>query len=221
MATVLLIESTRANGSSFAPQLNKHYQILRATTGKAALPLLSQHPPQVVVVDARMMRTSGDRLCASLRSQLPNTPLIHIRPATPAAEEGIPSCADVLLPVTVSYRKLYNRIQRYVAASNASHLLKVGGMTLNTALDVLTSATGEQKLTPKVAQLLSIFMRHVGQVVDRRVLIHEVWHTDYMGDTRTLDVHIRWLRQAIEPQPNTPQVLKTVRGKGYIFQPLS
>jgi transposase len=82
---------------------------------------------------------------------------------------------------------------------------------------ILTSPVGDQKLTPKLAGLLEVLMRHHDEVVERKLLIKQVWQTDYMGDTRTLDVHIRWLRQAIEKKPSKPKFLKTVRGKGYIL----
>jgi DNA-binding response OmpR family regulator len=72
-------------------------------------------------------------------------------------------------------------------------------------------------LTPKQAQLLEEFVRYPNQVVSRRQLMQNVWRTDYIGDTRTLDVHIRWVREIIEEDPAQPKLLRTVRGKGYIF----
>ena len=90
-------------------------------------------------------------------------------------------------------------------------------------LDYLTKKSvdiegkGERRLTPKLAHLLAQFMRHPHQVLTRRELMRRVWHTDYIGDTRTLDVHIRWVREIIEEKPAKPQFLKTVRGKGYIL----
>jgi DNA-binding response OmpR family regulator len=70
-------------------------------------------------------------------------------------------------------------------------------------------------LTPKQTKLLEVFLHNPGRLMTRPVLIRQVWHTDYTGDTRTLDVHMSWLRQAIEPVPRAPTYLKTVRGMGY------
>ena len=77
---------------------------------------------------------------------------------------------------------------------------------------------GEQRLTPKLAALLEEFLRHAGVLVTRRQFMHDVWHTDYIGDTRTLDVHIRWVRELIEEDPSDPRLLKTVRGQGFVLK---
>jgi DNA-binding response OmpR family regulator len=74
-----------------------------------------------------------------------------------------------------------------------------------------------RKLTPKAAQLLHAFVTHSGETLTRRWLMKEVWDTDYTGDTRTLDVHVRWIRVAIEHDPGSPEYLRTVRGVGYRF----
>ena len=76
---------------------------------------------------------------------------------------------------------------------------------------------GEQRLTPKLAQLLEEFLRHPNELVSRRQLMQNVWHTDYVGDTRTLDVHVRWVRECIENDPSNPVLLRTIRGKGFIL----
>ena len=73
------------------------------------------------------------------------------------------------------------------------------------------------RLTPRQAQLLEVFMRHPGQTLTREFLMRTVWNTNYMGDTRTLDVHVRWIRERIEKDPSSPRYLRTVRGVGYRF----
>ena len=89
----------------------------------------------------------------------------------------------------------------------------------NWALDLesrqVVASNGAQQLTPMLCQLLEVFMRNPGRVLDRRFLMREVWETDYTGDTRTLEVHICWLRKKIEKDPRHPRYLKTVRGVGY------
>jgi DNA-binding response OmpR family regulator len=74
------------------------------------------------------------------------------------------------------------------------------------------------ELAPKEFDLLAMFMRHSGEVLPRSFLVREIWETDYLGDTRMLDVHIRWLRRKIEDEPSEPTYLRTVRGVGYRFE---
>jgi DNA-binding response OmpR family regulator len=74
------------------------------------------------------------------------------------------------------------------------------------------------RLRPKEAALLALFMRNPGRVLSRREIMKEVWETDFVGDTGTLNVHVHWLRQRIEENPGKPRVLRTVRGVGYRFE---
>jgi DNA-binding response OmpR family regulator len=93
----------------------------------------------------------------------------------------------------------------------------VGNVIFDTERRLVGYCRSRKPLTPKQGRLLDVFMRHPGQVLTRAFLMKQVWHTDYLGDTRTLDVHIRWLRKAIEENPSSPVYLRTVRGIGYRF----
>jgi len=95
--------------------------------------------------------------------------------------------------------------------------LCVDGLTLDPKKRQVTTRADSQKLTPKECHLLEVFMRNPGKVLTRKFLMKEVWETDYLGDTRTLDVHISWLRRKIEEDPYHPQYLRTVHGVGYRF----
>lgn len=214
MTVVLLVESVRANGVSFAPHLMKRYDVLIATTGKAALELAQAQRPDICILDAASMRTSGDRLCKSLQTELADVPIIHIKEKGATKDQSV---ADTIMHLPFTYRKLYNRIDRHTQ-SDRGDILKTGPFQLNLQQSILTTPTGEKKLTPKLTKLMEILMRNSNEIVDRRTLMQEVWQTDYMGDTRTLDVHIRWIRQAVEDNPNKPAFIKTVRGKGYILK---
>jgi len=211
--SILLLESTRSNGSSFAPYLKRRYDLHVANTGREALHFVKTKKPDLMVLDATSMRTSGDRLCASMRKTGGETPIIHIKGQQSKTEQSL---ADVLLFMPLTYRKLYNRIERYTP-TQTDNILTTGHLQLNLDKNLLIMADEQKKLTPKVTKLLEVLMRNEGELVERRHLINHVWQTDYMGDTRTLDVHIRWVRKAIEPKPSKPQYIKTIRGKGYIF----
>lgn len=214
MTTVLLLEGARPYTPSFAPQLDKRYTLLVAHTSKSAISLARNRKPDIIIVDAASMRTSGNRICQAIRGAANSIPIIHIKEKPPQSKEQSSANTVIYLPFT--HRKLCNRIERYIQA-NPGEILKAGDFSLNVPQSVLTTPGGEKKLTPKLAKLIEIFMRQPGQVIERLTLMKQVWQTDYMGDTRTLDVHIRWIREIIEQNPNKPIFLKTVRGKGYML----
>ncbi len=217
-AKVLLIECIRANGKSFATALGKRYDLALAYSGKHGVSLAQDMLPDVVVLDAASMRTSGDRICRMLRTSLPDTPIIHIRPSVDG--RGDTSGADVVLYHPLTWRKLVNRIRRFVEERDRQgEILQVGTLQLDVTRRVLRIEDQEKQLTPKLAGLAELFLRHPNVVIERRTLIQQVWQTDYMGDTRTLDVHIRWLREAVEEDPAHPRIIKTVRGVGYRLLP--
>jgi DNA-binding response OmpR family regulator len=206
-----LIGRSQVKGASFPASLKKRYDLTIVPNGKQAEVVAAQHRPHVIVLDAVSLRTPGDRICYSLRNALPDIPLIHIHPGP---QDGADSPADVRLFHPFSSRKLINSIERLITLHD-DEIILCGPFSLNIARRTLMTPQQETQLTPKVALLLETFMRHPGQTLDRKMLMEQVWHTDYMGDTRTLDVHIRWIRQAIEADPDNPCFLKTVRGVGY------
>ncbi len=211
---VLLIESARDNGTSFAASLKRKYQVQIAHSGKQGLILAADRRPDVIVLDAASLRTSGDRICSKLRAELGELPIIHIRTAD---VEPTLSQADVLLTLPFTSRKLINRIERFAVTEVESKLLEAGPFTLNLELQTLTTPWNEKKLTPKLVTLMELFLLNQEQVLGRKEIMQKVWDTDYIGDTRTLDVHIRWLRKVVEPNPRKPQYITTVRGEGYCF----
>jgi DNA-binding response OmpR family regulator len=217
MARVLLVEgrSTNNKDASLAIPLRRRYTVTVATSAKRALALAEQTPPDIIVLDASSMRTTGNRTCTLLRRQLPAQPIIHIVNPTPGAGKFL-SDADVMLYPPFTPRKLFNRIDRFLAAREGE-LIEVGPLRLNLKSKILITHKGEFRLTPKMATLLEAFMRHPNEVLERRYLMGKVWQTDYLGDTRTLDVHIRWIREAVEENPSKPLYIKTVRGVGYLF----
>jgi len=101
--------------------------------------------------------------------------------------------------------------------ARAPQVLTVDGLRLNLETRELHNGRGVAHLTPKECRLLATFMRHPDRVLSHKFLMREVWETDYVGDTRTLQVHISWLRRKIEENPRRPTRLRTVRGVGYRF----
>ncbi len=120
----------------------------------------------------------------------------------------------VVLPKTTTPKKLTQRV-RTALDNRPPRELKVSGLTLSVERRRITRGGRSHKLTPKEFELLRLFMANPGQIVSRKTLMQKIWDTDYLGDTRTLDVHMRWLREKIEDDPNKPRLLVTVRGEGY------
>lgn len=209
-ATILFVGRIQAT-QPVTSALEKRYRVLVASSGKRALALAQEQPPQVVVLDAVSMRTPGDRICQELRDGIKGIPIIHIHPGP---KESAQSRADVLLVAPLSTRKLLSAVARLLQAQD-DELVICGPFAVNPARRVLLMDGQETQLTPKQARLVEVFFRTPGQTVDRKTLMEKVWNTDYLGDTRTLDVHIRWLRKVIEADPSHPRYLLTVRGVGY------
>lgn len=216
-AKILLIESSRASAPSFEPALNKRgYRVVVVHTGKAAVQTTAKEDsPDVIVLDAASLRTSGNRICDQLRNHFPDTPIIHIKQAS---ENGCDAGANVTLYMPFTPRKLINRVERFLNADKGEMLL-CGAFKLNLHQRLLFANGREHRLTPKLAKLMEAFMRQPNQTLNRKYLMRYVWQTEYMGDTRTLDVHIRWIREAVEGEPGEPHHIITVRGVGYRFEP--
>ncbi len=212
---LLLIEGTYAHKqTSFALALRRHYEVMTASTGKQATRLAEMIRPDVIILNAASMRTSGERICTALNDQLSDVPIIYIQKEQP---DKTSNCvADITLKMPFTVRKLMNRIQRFVESED-TEILMVGPFQLQLNNLLLITPTEEKRLTPKMCTLLELFFRHPNEVLRRDYLMQKVWETDYMGDTRTLDVHIRWIREALEEKPSKPRFIVTERGVGYRF----
>jgi DNA-binding response OmpR family regulator len=212
-ADILLIESGRANAPSFAPALEKKgYRLAVYHKIDNALAAAEKKPPDLIILDAASMKTSGTRLCRKARAKLDSTPIILVAPVDTRPDPG--SGASLILVHPFTPRKLLNRVARLLPGDE-SYTLETGPIKLNLAQCKVRCLKKESRLTPKQAQLLEVFMHNPGRLMTRKKLIRQIWHTDYTGDTRTLDVHMSWLRYAIEPDPKKPRFLKTIRGMGY------
>lgn len=214
IARVLLIGRTQVKGAAFPAALQKRYDLTIASNGKQAQMVAKENNPHVIVLDAVSMRTPGDRICRTLQTAFSHIPIIHLHPG-PKVEASSPADVVIFPPVSSS-RKLINAIERLITLSD-DKILTCGPFSLNIPRRMLVTPQQETQLTPKVALLMALFMDHPDETLDRKTIMETVWQTDYLGDTRTLDVHIRWIRQAIEDNPGKPSYLKTVRGVGYRF----
>ena len=211
-ASILLIEGRHAEIPSFAADLQKKgFDVYSAPSGTKATQHLSNDEPDVIVINAASLRSSGVRICQSLRDASPKTPIILIVEHSTAVSK---ETADVILHLPFTVQKLSNRIKPLLP-SDGKNVLNVGSIRLDMERKRVRCLNKSTKLTPRLIALLKILMEHHGEVVEREQLFKQVWETDYTVDTRTLDVHISWLRRAIEVDPLKPKFLRTIRGVGY------
>lgn len=208
MARILVIERTE----SFSAGLKKRYEVTTVTSGKDALRLVRESEYAAVVLDAISMRTPGDRIARQLEEGLGAIPLIHLHPGT---KETASTPAEVVLFMPFTARKIANAIERLLHSVSSDKVITCGPFSVNLTRRVLVANGQETSLTPKLVLLVEMFLTHPGETLDRKTLMESVWDTSYLGDTRTLDVHVRWIRRAIEENPGDPKYLKTVRGVGY------
>lgn len=214
---VFLIGKDASTLSSLRPSLEKKGYIVSAVRSrKKALERVGADKPDLIILDATSPRLDGGRTCQALRQKVGEVPIILIHGE--GNDSGLAE-ADFHLTAPFTFRKLANRIKRVVQSSEQSgETLQVGGLILNLDRRSVTRSKKKLQLTPKQFELLKTFMRNPGKVLSRKFLMKNVWDTDYLGDTRTLDVHVRWIREKIEEDPSSPVYLCTVRGVGYRFE---
>jgi len=210
---VLLVEGKRTDHPSFAAGLaKKGYLVESVLSGSAAVERLDHIIPDLVIVDASSMRTSGKRICQSLREKQGSLPIILVIDSHADPNDHYGSNAVLVLPFTL--QKLLNLVKHLMPVMNNGGI-QAGPFTLDIEQRRVILDDRQIQLTPRLTMLLKILMEHPDEVIKREALFKEGWETDYTGDTRSLDVHMSWLRQAIEENPRHPRFIKTVRGLGY------
>lgn len=216
LSRILLVEGKRAIKSSFRDAIGKKFDVAVASSGNEASALILSYKPDVIVCDATHMRTNGERICQRLKKMAPNIPLVHcLKEGGDVIQEL--SMADEVIIHPFTSRKLINRIRTVIPASETdSEVVREGDISLYLGKrSVVVKDKGEFKITPKMVTLLHELMGNKNEVLSRKYLMEKVWETSYVGDTRTLDVHIRWLREIIEVDASDPKRIITVRSKGY------
>ena len=226
MTTVLLVDDDKMITGPLAARLREAgYQVLVTDNGRSGLQIALAQQPDIVVLDVMMPEMDGWELCKALRKQSP-VPILMLTARGDEIDRvlGLELGADDYLTKPFSTRELLARLRamlRRVALDRSvtptPTELVVGSVRLD--LQTRRAYLNGRPLTLryKEFEILSLLLSRAGHVVSRADLFDLVWGTDWLGDTRTLDVHIRWLREKIETDPSDPRYIQTVRSVGYRF----
>jgi DNA-binding response OmpR family regulator len=213
------------------------YDVLQAYDGRLGLQLAREHEPDLVILDVMLPGIDGFEVCRVLRKEL-SVPILMLTARTEEIDKivGLEMGADDYITKPFSIRELMARVKAHlrrteliredvaaetgagsIMAPKKSPVLSFGNLTIDeNRREVLLDGTA-LKLKPKEFELLHFLARHVGIAVSRELTLERVWGWSYDGNSRTVDVHVRWLREKIEPDPNIPQRIVTIRGMGYRF----
>jgi DNA-binding response OmpR family regulator len=212
-ARILWIEGNRASRPPFVSLLRgKGYLVDTVSSGKTAVAYLKSASAELIVVDAASMRSSGKRICQTVRVAAGELPILLICDSKIVEPSDFP--VNVILEMPFTIRKLINRLVPLLPG-DGDKVITAGPITLDLSRKQVVCGKKESQLTPRMIGLLEMLMEKPGEVLERGTLFRKVWRTEYTGDTRTLDVHMSWLRQAIEADPRKPKHIKTIRGVGY------
>jgi two-component system response regulator RegX3 len=222
---VLIVEDEESFADPLAFLLRKEgFATAIAGTGQEALEEFDRNGADIVLLDLMLPGMSGTDVCRQLRLRSA-VPVIMVTARDSEIDKvvGLELGADDYVTKPYSARELIARIRAVLRRGGESEellpqVLEAGPVRMDVERHVVTVAGGEVSLPLKEFDLLEYLLRNVGRVLTRGQLIDRVWGADYVGDTKTLDVHVKRLRSKIEPDPSAPRHLVTVRGLGYKFE---
>lgn len=225
MTRILLVEDEESISDPLAYLLGKEgYDVTVAADGLQALAEFDTHGTDLVLLDLMLPGASGTEVCRQLRSKS-KVPIIMLTAKDSEIDKvvGLELGADDYVTKPYSSRELLARIRAVMRRNTESSdiddgVLEAGGVRIDVERHVASVRGAELALPLKEFELLEMLVRNAGRVMTRGQLIDRIWGQDYVGDTKTLDVHVKRLRAKIEETPSEPKLLVTVRGLGYKFE---
>ncbi|MCH9038408.1 MAG: response regulator transcription factor [Chloroflexi bacterium] len=228
-ANVLVVEDEENILEALRYSLEREgYAVHTAVDGEEGLNLARQHSPDLIILDVMLPKMDGFELCRILRSET-EVPIIML---TARGEEidrivGLEMGADDYVTKPFSTRefmvRIRNMLRRSRHSANAQSTsasgdnIVAGDLEVNLASRVVRRAGAAVEMKPREFDLLALLVKNAGRAFSRDQILQQLWGHDYYGDSRTVDVHVRWLREKIELDPSKPRRLVTVRGVGYRF----
>jgi two-component system, OmpR family, response regulator RegX3 len=226
LTRLLVVEDEESIVDALSYMLRKEgFEVAVVNAGPAALDEMDRTGADLVLLDLMLPGLPGTEVCRQLR-QRSNVPVIMLTAKDSEVDKvvGLELGADDYVTKPFSSRELVARIRAVLRRRSEpeelpSATLEAGPVRMDVDRHVVTVSGTAVQLPLKEFELLELLLRNAGRVLTRMQLIDRVWGSDYVGDTKTLDVHIKRLRAKIEPDPSTPRYIVTVRGLGYKFEP--
>lgn len=211
---ILLVEKDLTTADLLVPSLErKGYHVFVARSQRQALSRTRSWHPDLLVLDVASFGGNGYKVYEVMQARLDTVPTILLLEKGHAGAAG---AAESFMEPPFTSRKLLYRVRK-LAQNLTRREISLGPLVLDPDSRALSNGDETVQLRPKEAELLAYFMRNPGKVLSRQEIMRQVWDTDYVEDTRTLSVHVCWLRQKVEEDANRPRLLRTVRGVGYRF----
>ena len=226
--TVLVVEDEPNQLTPLKYALEQEgYDTLTATDGEAGLRIAQSEEPDLVILDVMLPKLDGFEVCRILRRQS-NVPILMLTARGQEVDRvvGLELGADDYVTKPFSVRELLARVRNMLRRSSEStaeispdtdEVVKSGNMVIDLASRSVTLDDEALPLKPREFSLLALLASNKGRAFSRDQILERLWGHDYIGDSRTVDVHIRWLREKIEPEPSQPCRIVTLRGFGYRF----
>lgn len=227
MTRVLVVEDEESFSDALSYMLRKEgFEVAVAATGPDALEAFDRNGADIVLLDLMLPGLPGTEVCRTLR-QRSNVPVIMLTAKDSEIDKvvGLELGADDYVTKPFSSRELVARIRAVLRRRGDVEepqlaVLTAGPVRMDVDRHVVTVRGRPVQLPLKEFELLEVLLRNVGRVLTRGQLIDRVWGADYVGDTKTLDVHVKRLRAKVEEDPAKPRCIHTVRGLGYKFDPV-
>ena len=226
--TVLIVDDEPTLRETLAESLEQDgLRVVTAADGREALERFRAERPDLILLDLMLPGLSGIEVCRIIRQES-SVPILMLTARDSELDKvvGLELGADDYVTKPFSSRELVARVRAVLrrrgaepTAEEASGALEAGPVRMDVERHVVTVAGDQVALPLKEFELLELLLRNAGRVLTRGQLIDRVWGADYVGDTKTLDVHVKRLRAKVEPDPGEPKHLLTVRGLGYKFEP--
>lgn len=226
MTRVLVVEDEESFRDALAFMLRKEgFEVLTVDSGTAALESFRRQEPSLILLDLMLPGLNGTEVCRTIR-QTSSVPIIMLTAKDSEIDKvvGLELGADDYVTKPFSSRELVARIRAVLrrgaegGEAASDNVLAAGPVRMDVERHSVMIRGDAVSLPLKEFDLLEYLLRNAGRVLTRDQLINRVWGSDYVGDTKTLDVHVKRLRSKIEPDPSNPRHLLTVRGLGYKFE---